>query len=86
MGLIFKLFSFHLDDPFDVNCLDYNECNAFKSSLWEIKSLERHFYPGVSKEIEKLYNLSQTEYELDEAFENNSYEMVIKYYYILFQN
>ena len=25
-----------LDDPYDVNCKDYNKSNALKSSLWEI--------------------------------------------------
>ena len=40
------------------------------------QSLEKHYSPIVAKEIEKLYGLSETEYQLDEAFENNSYEMV----------
>ena len=65
------------DDPYDVNCNDYNKCNALKSSLWEIQSLKKHYCAYASKEIEKLTNLNQAiEFQLDDAFENNSYEAV----------
>ncbi|CAF0729897.1 unnamed protein product [Brachionus calyciflorus] len=68
-----------LEDPFDVNCMDYNKCNALKSSLWEIQSLKKHYCAYVSKEVEKLTSLSQTiEFPLDDAFENNSYESLIE--------
>ncbi len=64
-------------DPFNVNSTDYAKCGALQSSLWEIQSLKKHYFCAVSKEVDKLYNLSHTEeYQLDEAFENNSYEEV----------
>ena len=69
-------------DPFDVNCTDYTKCNALKSSLWEIMSLRNHYLSHVSKEVNKLYNLSQSEeYPLDDAFENNSFEEVLNSIY-----
>lgn len=66
-----------LEDPFDVNAMDYNKSNALKSSLWEVQSLSKHYSSYVSKEVEKLSMLNQTnEFPLDESFENNSYEAV----------
>jgi len=70
-------------DSFNVNSNDYTKCGALKSSLWEIQSLKKHYFFGVSKEVEKLYNLNHTEeYQLDDAFENNSYEEVKNYFHI----
>lgn len=67
-----------LEDPYDINCLDFKSCNAIKSSLWEIQSLKSHYCAYVSKEIDKINSLNQTaEFQLDDAFENNSYESVI---------
>lgn len=66
-----------LEDPFDINCVDFKKSNALKSSLWEIQALKSHYCSYVSKEIEKVNNLSQAvEFQLDDAFENNSYEAV----------
>jgi hypothetical protein len=57
---------------------DFNKTNALKSSLWEVLSLKDHYAAYVSKEIDKLSSLNQsTEFQLDEAFENNSYEALI---------
>lgn len=42
-----------------------------------VQSLKNHYSYYVSKEVEKLNNSNQAvEYQLDEAFENNSYESV----------
>ena len=40
------------------------------------QSLEQHYSPSVSKEVEKLKSISDVEYPLDDAFENNTYENV----------
>lgn len=94
------------DDPYDVECNDFNKCNALKSSLWEIQvsfnqnkicfkntnyefcsvqSLKNHYAAYVSKEVEKLNNLNANmEYQLDEAFENNSYDSVLDINSIIF--
>jgi U3 small nucleolar RNA-associated protein 19 len=73
------------DDPFDINCMDYDKCNALKSSLWEIQSLKTHYSYYVSKEIEKLDNLkpNSNEFQLDEAFENNSYQQVAPSFFLV---
>lgn len=41
-----------------------------------LKSLKQHYAAYVSKEVEKLNNLMSIEYQLDDAFENNTYNAV----------
>ena len=41
-------------DPFIADEPDPAKCNAMKSSLWELKSLQSHFYPGVASLVEIL--------------------------------
>lgn len=40
------------------------------------KSLKQHYSAYVSKEVDKLNNLMSIEYQLDDAFENNTYNAV----------
>ncbi len=45
--------------------------------IFILQSVKSHYSPYASKEVEKLSMLNQTrEFELDDAFENNSYESV----------
>jgi U3 small nucleolar RNA-associated protein 19 len=73
-----KQFNSVLEDPFDVNELDYNKSKALKSSLWEIQSLKNHYLSNVSKQADKINSINTIEYSLDDVFENNSYEALIE--------
>merc|ERR1719474_643722 len=41
-------------DPFLEDCDDPHSCLAQESSLWEVKSLQKHFLPEVSKAAMKI--------------------------------
>jgi len=41
-------------DPFIEDCDDPEKCRAKESSLWEIKSLQKHYLPEVSKAAKKI--------------------------------
>ncbi|VDN32515.1 unnamed protein product [Cylicostephanus goldi] len=38
-----------VSDPYDENEPCLSKCNALNSSLWEIKSLQKHWHPNVAK-------------------------------------
>ncbi|KAL4002327.1 CBF/Mak21 family protein [Acanthocheilonema viteae] len=37
------------DDPYDEKQMDLQKCGAMKSSLWEIKALQRHWFIDIAK-------------------------------------
>ena len=41
-------------DPFIADEPDPSKCNAMKSSLWELKTLQCHYYPAVASLVEIL--------------------------------
>lgn len=51
-----------------------------------LKSLKQHYTAYVSKEVDKLSNLMKIEYQLDDAFENNTYDAVWYLIYLFFKN
>jgi len=54
-----------LSDPFDNNETDPLKCNAIKSSLWEVQSLQTHVLPQVSSVAKDLVEKGLREKELD---------------------
>lgn len=61
----------HQGDPFITDEPDPAKCNALKSSLWELKSLQTHFYPGVASLVEMLEKpLSTEETDISEYFDD----------------
>ena len=58
-------------DPFNGDEPDPAKCNALKSSLWELKSLHRHYYPEVSSLEEMLEKpLITMETDISEYFDD----------------
>ena len=58
-------------DPFIANEPDPAKCNAMNSSLWELKSLQSHFYPGVASLVEMLEKpLSTGETDISKYFDD----------------
>ena len=69
---------FYLTFLWVLNFLDFSTSilsNSIHSHMYT-QSLEQHYSPSVSKEVEKLKSISDVEYPLDDAFENNTYENV----------
>ena len=65
-------------DPFIADEPDPAKCNAMKSSLWELKTLQSHFYPGVAFLVEMLEKpLTTAEADISEYFDD-SYDQLFK--------
>lgn len=63
-------------DPFIVDEPDPAKCNALKSSLWELKTLQSHYYPGMASLVEMLEKpLSAGETDISEYFDDNYDEL-----------
>lgn len=60
-------------DPFDLEELDPKNCKALSSSLWELKTLQHHYVPQVSK-LAKIFDepLAKQPFDLDD-FVDHSY-------------
>ena len=57
-------------DPFISDEPDPAKCNALNSSLWELKTLQSHYYPGVSSLVEMLEKpLGAEETDISEYFD-----------------
>ncbi|EDO43971.1 predicted protein [Nematostella vectensis] len=58
------------EDPFLSEEEDPAKCNALQSSLWELKSLQQHYYPEVSPLVESLQKpLGKEEADLGKYFD-----------------
>ncbi|XP_007565979.1 nucleolar complex protein 4 homolog [Poecilia formosa] len=66
-----------LEDPYVMEEVDPALCHALESSLWEIKTLQKHYHPDVAKAA-MLINTPMTEQEDDisEVLEITSYELM----------
>ena len=59
-----------IGDPFIADEPDPAKCNALKSSLWELKTLQHHYYPGVSTLVEMLEKpLDSKETDISDYFD-----------------
>ncbi|CAH3188503.1 unnamed protein product, partial [Porites evermanni] len=59
-------------DPFIPDEPDPAKCNALKSSLWELKTLQSHYYPGVSSLVEMLQKpLGTMETDISQYFDED---------------
>jgi len=57
-------------DPFIADEQDPAKCDAMKSSLWELKTLQSHFYPTVASLVEMLEKpLGAEETDISEYFD-----------------
>ena len=57
-------------DPFIADEPDPAKCNALKSSLWELKTLQSHYYPGLASLVEMLEKpLGTEETDISEYFD-----------------
>lgn len=54
-------------DPFLEDCDDPHSCHAQESSLWEIKSLQKHYLPEVSKAAMKINKPQRNDMPIEEA-------------------
>ncbi|XP_057674078.1 nucleolar complex protein 4 homolog [Corythoichthys intestinalis] len=68
-----------LEDPYIMDEDDPAQCNALESSLWEIKTLQRHYHPDVAK-MAMLINtpLPQQEDDISETLEKTTFELMEK--------
>uniref|UniRef100_A0A8C6X0B6 Nucleolar complex associated 4 homolog n=1 Tax=Neogobius melanostomus TaxID=47308 RepID=A0A8C6X0B6_9GOBI len=66
-----------MEDPYKMDEEDPAKSCALESSLWEIKTLQEHYHPEVSKTA-KLINkpLSQQEDDIDELLEITAFELM----------
>ncbi|XP_061554556.1 nucleolar complex protein 4 homolog isoform X2 [Phycodurus eques] len=66
-----------LEDPYLMDQDDPAQCHALESSLWEIKTLQRHYHPDVAK-LAMLINtpLSQKEDDISEVLEITTFEVM----------
>ncbi|XP_077353516.1 nucleolar complex protein 4 homolog [Festucalex cinctus] len=66
-----------LEDPYLMDEDDPAQCRALESSLWEIKTLQRHYHPDVAKTA-MIINapLSQQEDDISEVLEITTFELM----------
>jgi len=58
------------DDLYNPNEPDPAKCNALQSSLWELKTLEQHFYPRMTSLIEAFEKpLDKIEVDISKYFD-----------------
>ncbi|XP_075999468.1 nucleolar complex protein 4 homolog [Genypterus blacodes] len=66
-----------LEDPYVMEEEDPAQCHALESSLWEIKSLQKHFHPDVAKAAMVINTpLSGHEDDISELLELTAYELM----------
>ena len=57
-------------DPFIADEEDPSKCNAMRSSLWELKTLQSHYYPAAASLVEMLEKpLGVEETDISEYFD-----------------
>uniref|UniRef100_A0A668A5E2 Nucleolar complex associated 4 homolog n=1 Tax=Myripristis murdjan TaxID=586833 RepID=A0A668A5E2_9TELE len=65
------------DDPYLMDEEDPAQCRALESSLWEIKTLQKHFHPDVAKAAMLISApLSEQEDDISELLEITTYELM----------
>ncbi|KAM6902144.1 nucleolar complex protein 4 homolog [Xenentodon cancila] len=68
-----------LEDPYVMDEEDPALCHALESSLWEIKTLQKHYHPDVVKVAMRINTpLSEQEDDIDEVLEITTYELMEK--------
>ncbi|XP_058473421.1 nucleolar complex protein 4 homolog [Solea solea] len=68
-----------LEDPYAMEEEDPALCRALESSLWEVKTLQRHYHPDVSKAAMLINSpLSEQEQDISEVLEITAYELMEK--------
>ncbi|XP_026194727.1 nucleolar complex protein 4 homolog [Anabas testudineus] len=68
-----------LEDPYVMDEEDPVQCCALDSSLWEIKTLQKHYHPDVAKAALLINTpLSEQEDDLSEVLEITAYELMEK--------
>ncbi|MEQ2269749.1 Nucleolar complex protein 4 [Xenotaenia resolanae] len=66
-----------LEDPYVMEEEDPALCHALDSSLWEIKTLQRHYHPDVAKAAMLINTpLSEQEDDISEGLEITAYELM----------
>ncbi|KAM9841418.1 nucleolar complex protein 4 homolog [Aulostomus maculatus] len=66
-----------LEDPYLMDEDDPAHCRAVESSLWEIKTLQKHFHPDVAKAAMLINSpLKQKEDDISEVLEMTTYEVM----------
>ncbi|XP_019738183.1 nucleolar complex protein 4 homolog [Hippocampus comes] len=66
-----------LEDPYLMDEDDPAQCHALESSLWEIKTLQRHYHPDVAKTATLINTpLSQKEDDISEVLEITTFELM----------
>uniref|UniRef100_A0AAV2IXA6 CCAAT-binding factor domain-containing protein n=1 Tax=Knipowitschia caucasica TaxID=637954 RepID=A0AAV2IXA6_KNICA len=65
------------EDPFDMDEEDPAKSCALESSLWEIKTLQRHYHPDVAKTAMQINSpLSDQEDDIDALLEITAFELM----------
>lgn len=66
-------------DPFLIDEPDPSKCKALESSLWELKTLQTHYNPDISKSANRIEHPLQTsEIDLSDLLENNYHQLFEK--------
>ncbi|XP_032395906.1 nucleolar complex protein 4 homolog [Etheostoma spectabile] len=66
-----------LEDPYLMDEEDPAQCRALESSLWEIKTLQKHYHPDVAKTAMSINTpLSEKEDDINEVLEITTYELM----------
>jgi U3 small nucleolar RNA-associated protein 19 len=56
-----------LTDPFLMNEKDPSKCHASESSLWEIKSIQGHYFAHIIQSAKRVgHNLPEREFDISE--------------------
>ncbi|XP_068561595.1 nucleolar complex protein 4 homolog [Cebidichthys violaceus] len=66
-----------VEDPYLMDEEDPAQCRALESSLWEIKTLQKHYHPDVAKAAGSINTpLSGQEDDINEVLEITTYELM----------
>uniref|UniRef100_A0A8C3AU37 Nucleolar complex associated 4 homolog n=1 Tax=Cyclopterus lumpus TaxID=8103 RepID=A0A8C3AU37_CYCLU len=66
-----------VEDPYLMDEEDPAQCRALESSLWEIKTLQKHYHPDVAKAAVSINTpLSGQEEDITEVLEITTYELM----------
>ncbi|XP_042365435.1 nucleolar complex protein 4 homolog [Plectropomus leopardus] len=66
-----------LEDPYLMDEEDPAKCCALESSLWEIKTLQKHYHPDVAKAALSINTpLPEQEEDINEVLEITTYELM----------
>ncbi|KAM9735739.1 nucleolar complex protein 4 homolog [Menidia menidia] len=65
------------EDPYVMDEEDPAQCRALESSLWEIKTLQKHYHPDVAKAAMLINTpLTAQEDDISEVLETTTYELM----------